>query len=398
MRLLRSYKKTVKLEAITSLLLICCTILSLMLYNSSFKDMYNYIFEDFYIFNKFSIHVFINDFLMAIFFLVAGLEIKHEILFGNLSSFKKASFPLIASLGGVIVPIIIFVFFTKGTPFLKGLFIPMSTDIAFAVGIFLIFSRKLHPSLKVFLLSLAVVDDLLSMLAIGLISSIDINFYYLFIALIILITLIIANKVFKITYSYYYLLAGLCLWYFIYLSGLHPTISGVLLAITIPCNNSNSCTLTKIQKLIVPFNSLIIIPLFALGNTGVSLSLNVNTSDTLPLFLGIVVGLCVGKPFGIMLFSFLGHVFKICEKPSNISWTAVFLVSLLAGIGFTMSIFISEIAFINDLNLVNISKISILIASVISILSSVIFINLVDFLVRPKLKNSSNLIKKHYIS
>lgn len=399
MRFLRTYKKSIKLEVLTSVFLILATISALFMYNTPYKHIYKYIFEEIYIINDFSLHMFINDFLMAIFFLVAGLEIKHEILHGNLSSIKKASFPVIASLGGVIFPAIIFIILNKDTPFLSGFCIPISTDIAFAVGVFLIFSKKLNPSLKIFLLSLAVVDDLMSILAIGIVYSIDINLLYLSIAIAIVLTLIISNKIFKINNIFYYLLSGVFLWYFIYLSGVHSTISGVLLALTIPANNSNKqSTLEKLQKLLVPFNSLIIIPLFAFANTGISLTYNVDISNANPLVYGIILGLCIGKPLGIMFFSYIGCCLKITEKPSNISWTAVFLVSLIAGIGFTMSIFVSEIAFIHNMTLVNVAKMSILMSACISICSSILAICVIDIKLRLKMKNKSYLINKHYIS
>ena len=168
MRLLRTYKKSIKIEALTSIFLLIATIFALFIYNTPLKNMYDYILNDIYIVNEFSIHMFINEFLMSIFFLVAGLEIKSEILYGNLSSLKKASFPVFASIGGVIVPALIFILINKNSQFLSGFCIPISTDIAFAVGIFILFSNKFNPALKVFLLSLAVVDDLISIAFIAL--------------------------------------------------------------------------------------------------------------------------------------------------------------------------------------------------------------------------------------
>ena len=168
MRLLRTYKKSIKIEALTSIFLLIATIFALFIYNTPLKNMYDYILNDIYIVNEFSIHMFINEFLMSIFFLVAGLEIKSEILYGNLSSLKKASFPVFASIGGVIVPALIFILINRNSPFLSGFCIPISTDIAFAVGIFILFSNKFNPALKVFLLSLAVVDDLISIAFIAL--------------------------------------------------------------------------------------------------------------------------------------------------------------------------------------------------------------------------------------
>lgn len=375
------------------------TISALVIYNGPLKPIYNYVLDDIYIVNDFSVHMFINDFLMSIFFLVAGLEIKSEILYGNLSSFKKASFPIFASIGGVLVPALIFIFINRNSPFLNGFCIPISTDIAFAVGIFIIFSNKFNPALKIFLLSLAVVDDLISIAFIAIVYSLDINFTYLVFSIIILLVMAVANKVFKVESVIYYLIGGLCLWYFVHLSGVHSTISGILLAIVIP-SKSSTCrknTLERLQHLLVPINSLFIIPLFAFANTGISLTYNIDLSSAKPLYLGIILGLCVGKPLGIMLFCYIGNLFKIVEKPKNISWLAIFFVSLIAGIGFTMSIFVSELAFIHNLTVINIAKMAILISASISILTSFLTISVYIFV--NKLRNkTTNLVNKYMIS
>ena len=397
MRLLRTYKKSIKIEALTSIFLLIATIFALFIYNTPLKNMYDYILNDIYIVNEFSIHMFINEFLMSIFFLVAGLEIKSEILYGNLSSLKKASFPVFASIGGVIVPALIFILINKNSQFLSGFCIPISTDIAFAVGIFILFSNKFNPALKVFLLSLAVVDDLISIAFIAIVYSLDINFTYLIISFAIFITLIIANKLFKIESIIYYLICGLCLWYFVHLSGLHSTISGIILAITIP-SKSYTCrksTLDRLQCILVPINSLFIIPLFAFVNTGISLTYNIDLSSAKPLYMGIILGLSVGKPLGIMLFCYLGDLFKFTEKPKNISWLAIFFVSLIAGIGFTMSIFISELAFIHNLTLVNIAKMAILISASISIVASFLTISIYIYVC--KLKNKTTRLTNKYL-
>lgn len=397
MRLLRTYKKSIKIEALTSIFLLIATIFALFIYNTPLKNMYDYILNDIYIVNEFSIHMFINEFLMSIFFLVAGLEIKSEILYGNLSSLKKASFPVFASIGGVIVPALIFILINRNSPFLSGFCIPISTDIAFAVGIFILFSNKFNPALKVFLLSLAVVDDLISIAFIAIVYSLDINFTYLIISFAIFITLIIANKLFKIESIIYYLICGLCLWYFVHLSGLHSTISGIILAITIP-SKSYTCrksTLDRLQCILVPINSLFIIPLFAFVNTGISLTYNIDLSSAKPLYMGIILGLSVGKPLGIMLFCYLGDLFKFTEKHKNISWLAIFFVSLIAGIGFTMSIFISELAFIHNLTLVNIAKMAILISASISIVASFLTISIYIYVC--KLKNKTTRLTNKYL-
>lgn len=400
MKLLGYHKKiSVNTEALTSILLLVATITALSIYNSPLKSVYNYLLDDIYIVKDFSIHTFINEFLMSIFFLVAGLDIKYEILYGNLSSFKKAAFPVVASIGGVLMPAFIFIVINRNSPFLNGFCIPISTDIAFAVGVFTLFSKMFNPALKVFLLSLAVVDDLISIMFIAIVYSLDINFTYLMIGLLILLTLIIANKLFKIESIIYYLLAGMCLWYFIHLSGVHSTISGILLSIAIPSKTYSykKSTLERMQCFLVPINSLFIIPLFAFANTGISLIYNINLSEAKSLYMGIILGLCLGKPIGIMLFCYLGNLFRIIEKPKNISWKSIFFVSLIAGIGFTMSIFVSELAFIHNLTIVNIAKTSILISASISIVISLLTISVYICINKFKYK-TNNLVNRYLIS
>lgn len=347
------------------------TLISLFIANSPLGKAYHYLLSEVDLLGNFNLHMLVNDFLMAIFFLSVGLEIKHEMLYGNLCSIKKASFPVIAALGGVMIPALIFTLFNLGTPFIQGVGVPISTDIAFAVGVFMLFRKKFNPSLKIFLLSLAVVDDLISILVIGLLYSSDINFISLSIALLLVGVLMAMNKIFKVNKVAPYMLVGLIMWFFIYLSGVHATISGVLLALTIPTitfKDEKESMAHHLEHSLSPLCNFLILPLFALVNTAIIFSSNIDLSASSTLVLGTVVGLTVGKPLGIMLFTTLATRLGLTEKPKNASWLSVFSVSLLAGIGFTMSIFVSEIAFNNAPNLVNITKISILGASIISIL------------------------------
>lgn len=323
----------------------------------------------------------VNDLLMAIFFLYVGLEIKHEMLYGNLSSFKKASFPIISAFGGVLVPAIIFLLFNGSNEFSNGVGIPISTDIAFAVGIFMIMKNKIDPKLKIFLLSLAVVDDLISILVIGLLYSSDISIIYLSLALITFCILLIMNKKLKIDSLLPYLIVGVFLWLFVYASGVHATISGVLLAITIPCTSKDRSKISLAKLLehkLTPLCNLVILPLFALVNTAITFNVNINISSVTNLMLGIIVGLSVGKPLGIISFSFIATKLNITEKPDNTSWTSLLCVSTLAGIGFTMSIFVSEIAFLGNNEIIDIAKISILVASLLSIISTCTIVTILD--------------------
>ena len=386
-------KEITKSEVFTGVLLIIATIVSLIIANSRFGEAYNNFFT-YPIIGEFNVHLIINDFLMAIFFLFVGLEIKHEILYGRLSSFKKASFPIIAAIGGVLLPAIIFTIINLGTPFSDGIGIPISTDIAFVVGIFMILEHKLNPLLKIFLLSLAVVDDLISILVIGVLYSSNINVWCLLIAMIILLILfaMARNKIDNITI---YLLVGLVLWFFIYYSGVHATISGVLLASAIPSKKfkkSKESMLNRLVHKLAPICNLFILPLFALCNTGIVLDLNENFSLDHTLVLGIIAGLVVGKPLGIMLFTWVATKLKITEKPKGVDWLSVLPVSILAGIGFTMSIFVSEIAFKGNHELINLSKIAILLSAVISIIITYIVATMINFYKRKEV-NKSNLQK-----
>ena len=368
-------KNLIHSEVFPGVLLILATLVSLVLANGPLAIPYEHLLSEIKLFNHFDLHMFVNDFLMAIFFLFVGLEIKEEILYGHLSSLKKASFPVIAALGGVIVPAIIFMVFNIGTPFERGIGVPISTDIAFAIGVFMLLQNKLNPSLKIFLLSLAVVDDLISIFVIGIVYSSTIHYSFFFAALILVGLLFIMNHIFKVNKITPYLLIGLVIWFLIYASGVHATISGVLLAMTIPTHilkKEKESMSHKLEHILNPMCNLLILPLFALVNTAIRLSSNLDFNSAGTLALGTIVALSVGKPLGIMLFTFVASKLGLTEKPQGSTWTSIFSVSLLAGIGFTMAIFVAEIAFRSTPQFINIAKISILIASILSIFTTYI--------------------------
>ena len=365
-----------EIEPITSVLLIIATILALYISNSSHSYWYKNLFFNTYIVKNFNLHSFVNDFLMSIFFLLAGLEIKEEILYGSLSSFKKASFPVIASIGGVIMPALIFTYFNFNSLYMNGVCIPISTDIAFSMGIYFLFSKYLNPSLKMFLLSLAVVDDLISIILIGTVYSRKINLLFLFFALLTLIITKIISKKYKIENPIFYLISGIVLWYFIHICGIHSTLSGIILATIIPTKSYKKKYSTSfyIRKYFDKINNLIIIPLFAFANTGITIDSSLELIKYPTVFLGLYLGLLLGKPSGIMIFTYLSDLFGITKKPSDLRWVSIFLVSLISSIGFTMSIFVSEVAFIGNEELIGISRVSILITSFSSIIMSSLFI------------------------
>ena len=363
-------KSIVHSEAFPGILLVIATVLALILANTPLDKYYEYILKDIG-FGEFNLHVLINDFLMAIFFLVVGCEIKREAVFGKLSNIKAASFPIIAAIGGMVAPAIIFTLFNYNSGFEIGAGIPLSTDIAFAIGIFTILSKRLNPSLKVFLLTLAVVDDLLSIVIIGIFYSSKFNITAIIAAIVLIVILFLIKTLNKKNRLWLYMIVGFCLWLATYFSGIHATIAGVILALSLPLtkdgNKSNDLSL-RVQHGLEPLTNYFILPLFAFANTGVNLSGSINLFKEYPLMTGIVLGLVIGKPIGIMTFTYIASLFGITKKPNNASWFDVFAVSVLAGIGFTMSIFVSELAFKGSLEELNASKVSILSASVISII------------------------------
>ena len=360
--------KQVNPEILTSILLVSATILALIMSNTGLREEYHYVFNDIKIFGEFNLHLLINDLLMAIFFLVVGCEIKYEILHGHLSSVKKAAFPVIAACGGVALPAIIFLMSNYNTRFSNGIGIPISTDIAFAVGVFMVLKNKLDPSLKVFLLSLAVVDDLISILVIGIAYSSDINLVGIIGAIGVMCILIYMNKILKVKKAMPYMVVGIALWFFVYISKIHSTISGVLLAMCLPANsdNSDNSVLENVNDNLSPLCNYLILPLFAFSNTGINLSANVNYSELKTLIKGIMGGLIIGKPLGIILFSYIGVKLHLIEKPKDTTWSSLLQVAILAGIGFTMSIFVTEIAFSGNQDIIDASKICILVSGVLS--------------------------------
>ena len=360
--------KQVNPEILTSILLVSATILALIMSNTGLREEYHYVFNDIKIFGEFNLHLLINDLLMAIFFLVVGCEIKYEILHGHLSSVKKAAFPVVAACGGVALPAIIFLMSNYNTRFSNGIGIPISTDIAFAVGVFMVLKNKLDPSLKVFLLSLAVVDDLISILVIGIAYSSDINLVGIIGAIGVMCILIYMNKILKVKKAMPYMVVGIALWFFVYISKIHSTISGVLLAMCLPANSdkSDKSVLENVNDNLSPLCNYLILPLFAFSNTGINLSANVNYSELKTLIKGIMGGLIIGKPLGIMLFSYIGVKLHLIEKPKDTTWSSLLQVAILAGIGFTMSIFVTEIAFSGNQDIIDASKICILVSGVLS--------------------------------
>lgn len=363
MILAKLYKEFFNSEKTGGLILISMTILSLFLANSSWQ----YGYMDFWNLKLggHSIVHWINDGLMTIFFLLIGLELEREIYQGELSNLKKASLPIFGALGGMIVPAAIFLLFNFGTNTQSGAGIPMATDIAFAIGILSLLGKRVPASLKIFLTALAVIDDLGAIIIIAVAYSTTLSIINLIIALGIFCLLIILNRL-KVNNLIPYLFGGVVMWYFMSISGIHPTLTGILLAFTIPFGNGSEKSPSYIlQHYLHKPVAFIILPLFALANTGIKIESNLIDGLGQEYGLGIMTGLAIGKPLGIWLFSLIGVGMGLSSLPSELNWKNIIGVGFLGGIGFTMSIFIDILAY--DIpEIVNTSKIAILIGSLLA--------------------------------
>ncbi|TDQ77847.1 Na+/H+ antiporter NhaA [Sphingobacterium yanglingense] len=353
------------------ILLFICVILSMLLANSNFAVPLQNILDQPLGFENDSIHLrypvllWINDGLMAVFFLLVGLEIKREIVEGELSSPKKASLPILCAIGGAIVPALVYLSFNAGQETASGWGIPMATDIAFALAVINLLGNRIPSSLKIFLAALAIVDDLIAILVIAFFYSSGIETTYLLYAAIGLVVLIIMNRM-NILNPYLYLIPGIFIWYFVHHSGIHATIAGVLVAMTIPTNDTDvESPLERLEHALTKPVNFIIIPLFAFANTNITLESEMVAGLTSSLGLGISLGLLLGKPVGILLTSYLCTKLKLSSLPEGSTWRHILGVGLLAGIGFTMSIFIAILSFGDPLH-VSEAKLSILITSLLA--------------------------------
>ncbi|MFW2600402.1 Na+/H+ antiporter NhaA [Aliarcobacter butzleri] len=380
-------KDFISKETLSGLILFVVTVLAVTIANSSFGSYYFELFSTqlgitFGQLNaSMSLLHWINDVLMAIFFLVVGLEIKREMLIGELSSVKKASFPIIAAIGGMIVPAILYI--SLNPDHITGFGVPMATDIAFALGILMLLGNKVNPAIKLFLVTLAVVDDLGAIVVVAIFYTNELHFEYFLYAFAVysIIWFLNYKNVQKLTP---YIILGVFLWIFIHKTGIHSTIAGVLLAFTIPLNKkadleesvehlSVDNPLVKLEHALHNFSAFIIMPLFAFANAGVIIDFS-NVIEHQLIVLGVAIGLIIGKPIGIFSFTYLATKLKISVKPENVTWNDIFAVGFLGGIGFTMSIFISHLAF-SDETIVGAVKLGIFASSVIAaIIGSVLLI------------------------
>lgn len=366
---LQPFRDFFKSGQIGGFLLIISVVVSLLIANIGFYDEFHSILNFSFGFAdldlEYSTEIWINDGLMAIFFLLVGLEIKRELLEGELSSVRKAMLPIFAALGGMLIPAAIFILFNSNTPTANGWGIPMATDIAFALAVISMLGKRVPTSLKIFLSALAIVDDLGAIVVIAVFYTEELHLNQLLYAGGIMGLLAIMNA-FGVKRLVFYLVPGLFLWYFVHHSGIHATIAGVLLAFTIPTNPvKHASPLEKLEHKIVGPVNFLIMPIFALANTNIRFQAQMVEGLSSPLGLGIICGLLVGKTIGVSFFSFIAVKLGLSSLPSRSTWKHIIGVGILAGIGFTMSVFIALLSFDSE-EFHNEAKFSILIASLLA--------------------------------
>ena len=372
----KPFKYFFKLEAASGLILLFAAILALIISNGSFSDLYFSTLDKYILIGikgfglKLSVLHWINDVLMAIFFFFVSLEIKREFLQGELSNPKQALLPIIGAVGGMAIPALFYIVVNySDSTTLNGWAIPSATDIAFSLGVLSLLGKRVPVSLKVFLTALAIIDDLGAIVIIAFFYSGNIEVKYLALMLTSIIILIGFNK-FKIKNFLPYLIVGTFLWDFTHQSGIHATIAGVILALTIPhdIKNNKESLLLKLEHGLSPYVAFGIMPIFAFANAGVSLEGLTFQTLLNPVPLGIVLGLFFGKQIGVFGLSYISVKLKLADMPNNSSWPAFYAVSILTGIGFTMSLFVGNLAFANNMEYMDGVKIGVLAGSLLSTL------------------------------
>lgn len=363
MKATQLYKDFFESEKSGGLVLIAFTLISLAIANSAFGNSYLHFWET--TFAGHSIEHWINDGLMTIFFLLIGLELEREIYQGELSNIKDALLPIFGAIGGMIIPAAIFLLFNFGTETQSGAGIPMATDIAFALGILSLLGNRVPTSLKIFLTALAVIDDLGAIMIIAIFYTKALFWSNLIIALGIFAFLLVLNRL-KVRNLIPYLIGGVFMWYFMLHSGVHATITGVLLAFAIPFGNGGEKSTSYIlQHFLHKPVAFIILPIFALANTAIVIGSDFTTIIAQNYSIGIALGLIIGKPLGIITILFIAIKLGWCKLPNDLNWKSILGVGFLAGIGFTMSIFITLLAFENE-TIINNAKFIILLASLVA--------------------------------
>lgn len=348
-------------------LLILCTLVSLALANSPWGSDYLHLWH--LPLAGLSVEHWINDALMAVFFLLIGLELERELHSGELSDLRNAMLPMLAAVGGIAIPALLHFGLNVGTPTQAGIGIPMATDIAFALGVLALLGSRVPASLKIFLTALAVMDDLGAIIVIAVFYTADMSIAYLLGALVVFAVLLLMNHVLRVMALLPYLVGGALMWFLMLKSGVHATIAGVLLAFAIPYSNRQDDAASPSHRLEHALHApvtFLILPLFALANTGILIGADWTAELRTNNSLGIILGLVAGKPAGIFLFSYAAVALRLCRLPAGLGWRHVVGAGLLGGIGFTMSIFVTNLAFTGQAGVINASKMAILLASLVA--------------------------------
>ena len=365
-------------EKASGILLIVCTIVSLLLANSPIRAQYAGFWQMHV--GGLSVEHWINDALMAIFFLLIGLELERELYVGELSDFKNALLPVFAAVGGMAAPALIHFLINAGTPTQAGIGIPMATDIAFALGVLAILGKRVPPSLKVFVVAFAVIDDLGAIVIIAAFYTAQLSIWYLGGALAVWMLLIALNRLFRIMSLVPYLIGGALMWFLMLKSGIHATIAGVMLAFAIPfsaIDDDAASPSHRFEHFLHKPVAFIILPIFALANTGIPVGADWLQSLASANSEGIMAGLVLGKPVGVTLLCLLAVSSGICQLPPDLKWSHVIGAGMIGGIGFTMSIFIANLAFVGNAETINASKMAILLASLTAGLSGFLWLRFV---------------------
>jgi NhaA family Na+:H+ antiporter len=386
-KIINPFLEFTKSESSSGIILLLSAITAIIIANSSFSTAYNNIlhtyvtigYKDFSL--SMSILHWVNDGLMAIFFLVVGMEIKRELVIGELKSFKKTILPIAAAIGGMVVPALIYNLFNYNKPTSTGWGIPMATDIAFALGVLSLVAKKAPKGIVVFLTALAIVDDLGAIIVIAIFYTNQISWIALIMALVVFIALLLANK-FEVKFTSFYILGGLVLWFCILKSGIHSTIAGVLLGMVLPLGKNahefETSILHKLEHILTPWSSFVIMPIFALANSGIPIDFHSFSKIILsPASIGIIFGLFFGKQIGIFGISYILVKLKIAKLPSKVTKRHLFGASVLGGIGFTMSLFVSSLSFPDELTL-STAKMSIILASILAVIVGTIIFKFIE--------------------
>ena len=372
-----TFQKFFDSEKSSGILLIICTVISLLITNSSSGADYLSLWQTHV--GGLSLEHWINDALMAIFFLLIGLELERELYNGELSNFQNALLPIFAAIGGIVAPALIHFSLNAGTPTQAGIGIPMATDIAFALGVLAILGNRIPASLKVFVVAFAVIDDLSAIVIIAAFYTAQLSVWYLVGALAVWTLLFALNRLFRVTSRVPYLLGGTLMWFLMLKSGVHATIAGVMLAFAIPFSakdDDEESPSHKLEHFLHKPVAFIILPIFALANTGIFVGADWMQNLTSTNSVGITAGLIVGKPLGVTFLCFVAVASGICRLPPDLNWRHIFGAGILGGIGFTMSIFITNLAFAGNTETISASKMAILLASLMAGTIGFLWLNL----------------------